>query len=99
MPAEAIRLYRKNDDVDAYNAKRIAKVDGPLYKHKATDNISGKISNKIKKLRLKSLKKMSRNQTYGLPYELQLKVGIRYMVTTNINIEDGLVNCATGILR
>lgn len=45
------------------------------------------------------MKKMPKHQTLGLPHKLQLKIGIRYMITSNIDLEDGLVNGATGILR
>jgi hypothetical protein len=34
----------------------------------------------------------------GLPTKLELKIGIKYMVTLNINVEDGLVNGNCGIL-
>ena len=38
-------------------------------------------------------------ETYGLPKKLDLAIGVRYMVSTNIDIEDGLVNGSSGILR
>ena len=37
--------------------------------------------------------------TYGLPKKLDLALGVRYMVSTNIDIEDGLVNGSSGVLR
>ena len=37
--------------------------------------------------------------TYGLPKKLDMAVGVRYMVSTNIDIEDGLVNGSSGVLR
>ena len=37
--------------------------------------------------------------TYGLPRKLDLAIGVRYMVSTNIDIEDGLVNGSSGVLR
>ena len=37
--------------------------------------------------------------TQGLPYELFLKLGARYLMTLNNDIQDGLVNGATGLLK
>ena len=37
--------------------------------------------------------------TYGLPKKLDLAVCVRYMVSTNIDIEDGLVNGSSDVLR
>jgi len=42
---------------------------------------------------------MATQQTYGLPKLISLKIGIRYMITANIDIPDGLVNGTSGILR
>ena len=38
-------------------------------------------------------------ETQGLPSLLQLKTGIRYMITVNIDVCDGLVNGVSGILK
>lgn len=46
-----------------------------------------KISRKTKTDKLNQLKRPM-HKTYGLPYKLSLKVGIRYMVTVNIDIEE-----------
>lgn len=39
------------------------------------------------------------HETHGLPHVLRLQIGIKYMVTTNVDIGDGLVNGASGILK
>ncbi|KAK7502157.1 hypothetical protein BaRGS_00006521 [Batillaria attramentaria] len=38
------------------------------------------------------------SDTHGLPFQLNLKLSARYMITNNINTADGLVNGATGKL-
>jgi len=35
----------------------------------------------------------------GLPYETYLKVGCQYFVSTNVDVEDGLFNGSTGVLK
>jgi len=46
---------------------------------------------------LTSLKK--RTECGGLAYTTVLKIGIKYMIVTNIDVEDGLVNGACDILK
>ena len=73
---------------------------GTLHKHKSYDSIVGKISEKSKKQKLRALQNSTKKQeTNGLPTILHLKIGIKYMVTVNIDIEDGLVNGVTGLLK
>jgi hypothetical protein len=38
-------------------------------------------------------------ETGGLPYCVRLVTGYPYMITTNIDVEDGLVNGAIGVLK
>lgn len=99
VPSDAIRLYHSNEEVDKYNAARIKSAPGPLFKHKATDFVTGKISKAMKRMKLKALRNKKRHETFGLSHWLDLKVGIKYMMTSNLDIEDGLVNGASGILR
>lgn len=99
VPESAIRLFWSNEDVDNYNAMRIRNAPGEKFSSKAFDRVDGNLSRSVKLRQLQTLKNMKRSETYGLPYDLDLKVGIRYMVTTNIDIEDGLVNGACGILK
>lgn len=99
VPSTAIRLFHTNADVDNYNEERIEKASGDSVKVEAFDRVDGKPSDKVKKRTLAILKNKNRSETYGLPHRINLKIGIRYMITTNIDIEDGLVNGACGILK
>ena len=35
----------------------------------------------------------------GLPYKIPLAIDYPYMITTNIDVEDGMVNGAIGVLK
>lgn len=48
---------------------------------------------------LEYAKTLDPQKSDGLPYETFLKVGGCYYVSTNIDVQDGLFNGATGILR
>lgn len=43
--------------------------------------------------------KKSKTETQGLPTGIGLKINIRYIITKNINVSDGLANGVTGILK
>ncbi|GFU48237.1 ATP-dependent DNA helicase [Trichonephila clavipes] len=47
----------------------------------------------------RNLHKMSVVESDGLPYSLKLAVGYPYMITMNLDVEDGLVNGAIGTLK
>ena len=56
---------------------------------------AGGITDKLREV----LKQLKVSDTQGLPYELYLKLAARYLMTLNTDIQDGLVNGATGILQ
>lgn len=48
---------------------------------------------------LQDAKKLKQNECDGLRYELYLKEGGQYFITTNLDVSDGLFNGATGTLK
>ncbi|XP_031629676.1 uncharacterized protein LOC116344956 [Contarinia nasturtii] len=99
VPLEAIRLFRSNADVDNFNEMAIQKAWGETIKCEAIDRIDGKPNIHVKQRTLLALKNRKRSETFGLAHNIDLKIGIRYMITTNIDIEDGIVNGACGVLK
>lgn len=96
VPIEAVRLFYENNDVDEFNEDRINTHEGNIVEAKASDNITGADCSDAEK---ESFLKKSIIQSSGLPGYLKLKIGIKYMITRNINLSDGLVNGATGVLK
>ncbi|GBM80454.1 ATP-dependent DNA helicase PIF1 [Araneus ventricosus] len=99
VPRSAIRLYSENKCVDVYNEDKIRNHPGPEYISIAKDVILGKLAESTKERVLEGLKRKKLNEMNGLPHRLTLKIGIKYMITNNIDVEDGLVNGACGILK
>ncbi|XP_059142987.1 uncharacterized protein LOC131930491 [Physella acuta] len=99
VPNSAIRLYGENKFVDMYNQERIKSHPGPHYISTAKDSILGKLSEASKESILQGLKKKKLSEVNGLPHSIIIKLGIKYAITTNIDVEDGLVNGACGVLR
>lgn len=99
VPAEAIRLYHTNKDVDAYNSKRISEFPGAECVVTAKDSVGKNVPKRISDRALKSLLKSNIHDQGNLPTELRLKIGIKYMLSVNMDITDGLVNGACGTLK
>ncbi|GFV98902.1 ATP-dependent DNA helicase [Trichonephila clavipes] len=93
----AIRLFNTNHAVNVYNKKIL---DGAIEKYNstATDVYIGCTSTEQQAFVRQKLHKMSIIDTGGLPYETVFVKDIYYMITTNIDVSDGLANGAVGKL-
>jgi nucleoside-triphosphatase THEP1 len=95
------RLNWLNNDVDAYNNKRMQELrspNEPVITFKAVDKISGACSEVQKRQVRYSLQNSKYQNTQGLPSELILQKGVHYMITSNIDVSDGLYNGGVGKL-
>lgn len=99
---KAIHLFRSNKEVEEYNMRRVNElsVDGGIkIQFEAIDKVVGKSSQREKQQALYSLANLPIKDTYGLSKSITLQSGVRYMITTNIDVSDGLFNGATGIMQ
>ncbi|XP_070499840.1 uncharacterized protein [Chironomus tepperi] len=97
-----LRLIAFNEGVDAYNIQRAKELIGSNAMHftyTAIDKFIGTYKDEQKRRARHLIRTMKSNDTQGLIYELQLVIGLRYMISTNIDVCDGLFNGACGILR
>ncbi|GFT51947.1 uncharacterized protein TNCV_1226601 [Trichonephila clavipes] len=90
-----VRLFHHNHDVDAYNNNAFI----PEFEHVADDKMIGYNTLTEVVTARRNLHKMSVVESGGLPYSLKLAVGYPYMITMNLDVEDGLVNGAIGTLK
>ncbi|CAF1163397.1 unnamed protein product [Rotaria sordida] len=95
---DAIRVFRSNAEVDAYNAKVLSSLNTEGATANAYDFCVGDGLASVKEKVLTNVKNLKTTETYGLPLEINLKVDAKYIMTVNIDIEDGLVNGAFGKL-
>uniref|UniRef100_A0ABD2WYZ8 ATP-dependent DNA helicase n=1 Tax=Trichogramma kaykai TaxID=54128 RepID=A0ABD2WYZ8_9HYME len=99
-----INEFKRNENelVDTYELNdEVLLIDNNEFSSKLTisvcdDKIIDQIPELQKQKLLSNMKTKKRQECGGLHYQLQLKLGIKYMITTNINVEDGLVNGAYG---
>ncbi|CAH0404103.1 unnamed protein product [Chilo suppressalis] len=93
-----IRLFNDNHSVDAYNLKMLSSSD-EMTNSIADDEIIGCNGNHEKERAAKNrLHKLATIDTGELPYEIIFVVDKPYMITTNIDVADGLANGAVGKL-
>jgi DNA replication protein DnaC len=99
---KAVRLIKTNNDIAIYNERKMQQLSSSLpmiVTFVAKDRVIDADSETDKRQALHNLKDLPAQKTQGLPEILKLQVGVRYMVTSNIDVADGIFNGATGILR
>ena len=92
-PTSALHVYRLNSDVDMRNTVMLNTLatESEQYSIKASDAVAGQNMH----INLSTLSD-KRSETGGLHSELKLAIGARVMLTTNVDVSDGLVNGARG---
>lgn len=99
-PEGAIHLFSANANVDAFNDRIITALPPAAPDCIAVDKfVGGRVAPETRNAILGAVSNAAVKDTAGLPTTLKLRLNIRYMVTNNVNTEDGLVNGATGYLR
>ena len=98
-PQEAVHLFYTNKRKDEFNNICLNNSNNERYIIKAIDVCLGNAPEKNKTDVLSKIKKLPSQKTQGLPYEITAKINARYMITINIDVEDGITNGACGRLR
>jgi hypothetical protein len=92
-----IRLYLTNNAVNEYNLKILNSAENKIVTT-AIDVLSGCHNAEQEAFVRQKLYKQSVIDTGGLPYGLILVLNKWYIITTNLNVSDGLANGAVGKL-
>ncbi|KAG5666208.1 hypothetical protein PVAND_017645 [Polypedilum vanderplanki] len=105
LPLEArtiLRLIAHNKEVDEFNtlrARQLVNGGAQKYTFNAIDSFVGNYTQSQKNKARHELESLDKKLTQNLPRQLDLVIGLRYMVSTNIDVSDGLFNGASGFLR
>ncbi len=98
IPDEAIILCHSNKNVQLFNGTRLTNCEKII--NIANDHAMGRQAyTEQAKQKAKTCKDLSREDTNNLPYELTLVLGKKYMLTSNLNVSDGIANGTVGILK
>lgn len=98
------RMYERNADIDEYNKIRVDEQKlhaNPRFciVSQADDRKVGKITKVQEKQADEALLKLKTREAQNLPASLELVENLRYMISTNIDVNDGLYNGALGTLK
>jgi len=99
MNMGAVALYYTNKDVDTCNAVMLGNLPGEAHVSIAYDQFLGKNSIEQKTQIFEIFKLGHHSKTQGLMTKLVLKIGGKYVLSSNIEVIDGLTNGAPCILR
>jgi hypothetical protein len=101
IPQDAVLLFYTNRDVNKFNREKIESVEGELVINEAIDLPIGRDKDKRDAINMaKNCKNIEDlDETCGLPFRIMFKLNCKYMITNNLNVSDGLVNGAVGILK
>ena len=91
-PSDALHIWAENSPVNEHNQMKLETIQTPLYILKAKDQYPPNVS----KQGIDRVLSRGRSETCGLDAEIQIKEGARIMLTTNINIQDRLINGQMG---
>jgi ATP-dependent exoDNAse (exonuclease V) alpha subunit len=99
VPKSATRLYHSNQDANNYNKKKIAEAPGILYIVKALDSLDTKSLKQSETDEILEKYQDREVADTNVPYEISIKIGIKYVVVKNVQQSDGIVNGAVGRLE
>lgn len=91
-PHDALHIWAENKPVDEYNATRLNQIPAQQCTLTAIDQYPQHVS----KQDIDRVLAKSRSETGGLDYHILIKEGCRVMLTTKIDIADGLINDQMG---
>ncbi|XP_054166272.1 uncharacterized protein LOC128963769 [Oppia nitens] len=95
---KSVCLYYTNNEVALHNTKAIEDKVGELLSNKAIDDIRGYRDINERQKIIDKIEKLTYQDTNGLMNNISFKIGLKYMITCNVDVSDGLFNGAFGTL-
>ena len=98
-PTEAPCLFIQNAMVDDYNEKVYESIRYNKHIINAQDSVIGAYSVELKEKIMRQIPYVSLRNFKQLPYKLELAVGQRTEIATNVRTDDGLTNGESNIIK
>lgn len=95
LPLNAVHTFATNKTVDAHNAKVLRSMNAKIYAIPAVDSTRDVETGHIENV---SVEELPTSRTANLKTTLQICLGAKVMITSNIDVSDGLVNGSTGVV-
>ena len=96
-PVDAIHIYAENAPVLKHNESMLCRLNHPLISIDAIDEIP--TSGNVSQGDISAARNRKHTETGGLPLKLDLKIESRVMLTSNVDINDRLINGQMGIVK
>ena len=94
-PTNALHIFAENAPVDQHNNAHLECLSAPLHRLKAVDQYPPNVT----KQDIDRVLARGRSETGGLDYEILVKEDSRVMLTSNIDINDRLINGQMGTIK
>lgn len=94
----AVRIFYSNQEVAKFNTFVAMQEGTDVVKVRAEDTYIGCADHDALRTAIAKVDNMTHIEFANLPREITVVIGKPYMITTNIDVVDGLVNGAVGIL-
>ena len=94
-PRNALHIFAENSLANEHNSIMLASVPNTLVTILALDNYPTGTTEKT----IVSVREKKHSETGGLLYKLDLKIGCRVIMTTNVDIDDRLINGQIGTVK
>ena len=91
-PSDTLHIWAENAPVDEHNERKLETIQTQLYILKAKDQYPKNVNKQY----IDRVLARGRSETCGLDSDIHIKEGARVMLTTNINIQDRLINGQMG---
>ena len=96
-PKDALHMYAENEPAMKRNEAVLNQLPGELYITEANDKIPDNC--KYPLALIQAAQNQKQTNTGGLTKMLKLKIGVKVMLTVNMDIQDCPINSQTGIFR
>ena len=91
-PADAVHIWAENEPVDNHNRQMLQHINEPCVTLITHDQYPANVAHSD----INKALECGRSGNEGLDYRIDLKVGARVILTTNIDVEDRLINGQMG---
>jgi len=93
-PVDALHIFAENEPARVHNQTMLETIDQNVLTIEAIDQVPNSVPNHI----YDRILNMSLNQTKSLIYHLKVKIGVRTMLTSNVDLSDNLNNGQIGTI-
>ena len=93
-PTHSVHIFAENNPVGEHNRERLNELNSPLYTTNTISKISPEVNLSQSQIEAINARKIS--DTDNLRCKLEIKNGAQVMLTTNVNLENRLVNGLVG---